>query len=275
MIYVSDLDGTLLNSEGKLNEFTVKNIKMLMDRGVKFTIASARSIFTAIDFINELDLSIPIVLRNGAFIYDPVNRKVLMQKLLSYDQILPVLEFFIDEGLNPIVHHTSDEKLFVDYTRIDNYGEKHYINSRLEAGDNRFRKVDSYIYGSDSEFISMCVIGENTIQDKAYKKVEKLFPEGYIIHKYVDTYSNHTWIEINHPEATKKNAITFILEYLGETEYTAFGDNINDIGMLENSSIAYIPEDSYLDKAGYNYKKTKPIDEDGVTKKILELNSEL
>ncbi|MCD6321444.1 MAG: HAD-IIB family hydrolase [Clostridiales bacterium] len=275
MIYVSDLDGTLLNSEGKLNDFTVKNIKMLMDRGLKFTIASARSIFTAINFINELDLSIPIVLRNGAFIYDPFNRKVLMQKLLSHEQILPILDFFIDEGLNPIVHHASDEKLFVDYTRIDNYGERHYINSRLEAGDSRFRKVDGYTYDLDSEFISMCVIGENTIQDRVFKKAEKLFPEGYIIHKYVDTYSNHTWIEINHPEATKENAIAFILEYLGETEYTAFGDNINDIGMLESSSIAYMPENSYLAKAGYNYKKTKPIDDDGVIKKILEINSRL
>ena len=243
-----------------------------MSQGLQVTIASARSIFTAINFINELDITIPIVLRNGAFIYDPVNKKVLMQKLLSYKQILPILEFFVDEGLNPIVHHTSDEKLLVDYTRVDNYGEMHYINSRLEAGDNRFRKVDDYKYDSHSEFISMCVIGDNDIQDRIFKKAEKLFPEGYIIHKYVDTYSNHTWIEINHPEATKKNAIDFILEYLGETQYTAFGDNINDISMLENSTNAYIPEDSYLDKAGYNYKKTEHIDNNGVMKKILELN---
>ncbi len=62
---------------------------------------------------------------------------------------------------------------------------------------------------------------------------------------------------------------------MGEAEYIAFGDNINDIGMLENSSIAYMPENSYLAKAGYNYKKTKPIDDDGVVKKILELNPRL
>lgn len=273
MIYVSDLDGTLLNSKGKLSEFTIKNIKLLSSRGVKFTIASARSIFTASDFINELHLKIPIVLRNGAFIYDTVNKKILMQKLLTRTEIDPVLEFFISEGLNPIVHHTSGYKLFVDYTKIDNYGENHYISSRLKAEDSRFRKVDKYSYDADSEFISMCVIGENRNQDAVFTKVEQLFPSGYIIHKYVDTYSNHTWIEINHPKATKSNAVAFIMDYLGESEYTAFGDNINDIGMLEDSTEAYIPKDSYLDKAGYNFSKVSHIDNDGVVKKLLELNS--
>jgi len=275
MIYVSDLDGTLLNSEGKLTDYTIENIKMLMSKGVKFTIASARSIFTATDFIEKLGLSIPIVLRNGAFIYDPVNKKILMQKFLTQKQIQPILEFFIDEGLNPIVHHKIDEKLYVDYTRIDNYGEKQYISSRLEAGDRRFRKVDGYSYDSASKFIAMCVIGQNNIQEVVFKKVEKLFPKGYIIHKYVDTYSNHTWIEINHPEATKKNAIDYILDYLGETEYTAFGDNINDLSMLENAVAAYIPESSYLAKAGYSYEKTSSIDRDGVVNKLLKLNSNI
>lgn len=271
MIYVSDLDGTLLNTKGQLSEFTINTIKQMEGEGIKFTIASARSIFTARDFLNQLNLKIPVVLRNGAFVYNPIDNSVLMQKLLTQEEIQPILEFFIKEGLNPIVHHTSDNTLYVDYTKIDNYGEMHYIESRLNAGDSRFRNVKKYRYSPKSEFISMCVIDENHRQDDVYDRAMEMFPEGYIIHKYVDTYSNHTWIEINHPNATKRNAIRYVMDYLGETEYTAFGDNINDLGMLEGADKAYIPLESYLANAGYDYEKTLSIDSDGVALKLIQI----
>ncbi len=271
MIYVSDLDGTLLNSEGELTEFTISTINDLIAGGLKFTIASARSIFTAAEFINKLNFTIPVVLRNGAFVYNPQNDSVLMKKLLNRSQIQPVLDFFISEELNPIVHHTSGDNLFVDFTKIENYGERHYIESRLKAGDRRFRNVNSYSYDRDSEFISMCVIGENNKQDYIYEKASQLFSEGYIIHKYVDNYSRHTWIEINHPEATKNNAITFIMEYLGETEYTAFGDNINDLSMLEGAERGYIPAGSHLEKEGFDFHLTMSNEEDGIARKLLQI----
>lgn len=272
MIYVSDLDGTLLNPQGKLTDFTIRTINELIGKGLLFTIASARSIITAADFIDKLNFTIPVILRNGAFVYDPRDDRVLMKKLLNHSQMEPVLDFFIGRGLNPIVHHTNGRDLFVDYTEIGNYGEKHYIESRLRAGDGRFRNVDRYYYDSDSEFISMCVIGDNMSQDILYESICGEFREGYIIHKYIDTYSNHTWIEINHPDATKSNAMSYIMDYLGETEFTAFGDNINDIGMLESAEIGYMPFGSHLEKAGYDFNLTKSNEEDGIAHKLLEIH---
>ena len=271
MIYVSDLDGTLLDSRGELSAYTTGILNKLMNEGLRFTIASARSIFTASGYIDELDFNIPVILRNGAFVYDPSDRKVLMKKLMSRSQMDPLIDFFINEGLNPIVHHSNNGSLFVDYTNISNYGEKYYIESRLKAGDRRFRNVSTYEYGSDSEFISMCVIGTVGDQDEMYEKVTENFPDGYIIHKYVDNYSHHTWIEVSHLEATKENAISFILDYLDEDGFVAFGDNINDLGMLNAADKGYIPAESYLHKAGKAFELTRSNDEDGVARKLVEI----
>ena len=41
-LYISDLDGTLLNSEGKLSEYTIKTINEMIEEGLDFTIATAR-----------------------------------------------------------------------------------------------------------------------------------------------------------------------------------------------------------------------------------------
>ena len=54
MIYISDLDGTLLNSKGELSDKTAEIINKLIKDGMHFTIATARSIYTASDFIKKL-----------------------------------------------------------------------------------------------------------------------------------------------------------------------------------------------------------------------------
>ena len=44
MLYVSDLDGTLLNSDALLNEDVPKRLNALIEQGLCFTVATARTL---------------------------------------------------------------------------------------------------------------------------------------------------------------------------------------------------------------------------------------
>ena len=46
VLYLSDLDGTLLNAKGELGEKTRRGLIQLIENGLHFTIASARSYFS-------------------------------------------------------------------------------------------------------------------------------------------------------------------------------------------------------------------------------------
>ena len=46
-LYVSDLDGTLLNSNTALTDTTIETINALVEEGMEFTFATARSITSA------------------------------------------------------------------------------------------------------------------------------------------------------------------------------------------------------------------------------------
>ncbi len=59
-LYISDLDGTLLNSEAKLSNRTTSIINQLIENGLLFTIVTARSYKSAFERIDSLDLNIPI-----------------------------------------------------------------------------------------------------------------------------------------------------------------------------------------------------------------------
>jgi len=76
-LYVSDLDGTLLNSEKQISENTMKTINSLIENGVLFTIAIARTLAATTHILSRLKINIPIILMNGAMNYDPIKNEYL------------------------------------------------------------------------------------------------------------------------------------------------------------------------------------------------------
>ena len=46
-LYISDLDGTLLNSQGKISNYSIEIINHLIEQGMIFTYATARSLVSA------------------------------------------------------------------------------------------------------------------------------------------------------------------------------------------------------------------------------------
>ena len=75
VLYVSDLDGTLMRSDITLSDYTVQTINELVDKGMNFTYATARSIESAIPIAGGLKLKLPVITRNGAVLADNTTGK--------------------------------------------------------------------------------------------------------------------------------------------------------------------------------------------------------
>ena len=95
-LYVSDLDGTLLNSDVKISENSKNIINSLIDKGMNFTVATARSLVSASDKIEGLNLKLPVVVYNGTFTmmkdtgkivnsnyFDKADRDFIIEKMSS------------------------------------------------------------------------------------------------------------------------------------------------------------------------------------------------
>lgn len=75
--YVTDLDGTLLNSEQKLSAYTVQVITEAMEQGMIISFATARGFISADSVVADIPWRYPVILYNGALIYDSVARRVI------------------------------------------------------------------------------------------------------------------------------------------------------------------------------------------------------
>jgi len=65
ILYVSDLDGTLLNSKQHTSSYTNQVINQLVDEGMLFSYATARSYYSAKPATKGLTAKIPLILYNG------------------------------------------------------------------------------------------------------------------------------------------------------------------------------------------------------------------
>ena len=68
-LFISDLDGTLLNGNAEVTEFTRDTLNRLMAKGLNFTAATARTLASAGKILSGLDLKLPVILMNGVLIY--------------------------------------------------------------------------------------------------------------------------------------------------------------------------------------------------------------
>ena len=110
ILYISDLDGTLLNNEVKLSDFTIKAINSLMDKGMIFSFATARSQYTGTKVSRGIVPKVPIIIYNGTFIYDVASGKRIVSNSYSKEEAKEILDSLLENNIYPMVHAFSGEQ---------------------------------------------------------------------------------------------------------------------------------------------------------------------
>ena len=82
-LYLSDLDGTLLQNDASLSPFAVRELNRMIEKGLCFSISSARSTGTVIGILDGLRLTVPIALFNG---------DVYKRQVITSDGLIGVIE---------------------------------------------------------------------------------------------------------------------------------------------------------------------------------------
>ena len=77
-LYISDLDGTLLRSDATLSPYSRTGLQRLLQEGIAFTVASARSAVSMRPILDGITLTLPIIEFNGAFLSDLATGRHLL-----------------------------------------------------------------------------------------------------------------------------------------------------------------------------------------------------
>ena len=264
-LYVSDLDGTLLRSNEATSEYTNQVINSLVDRGMFFSYATARSLITAKKVTKGINAKIPLIVYNGAFVIDNITEKILIANYFD-DSVHSVLDDLFDNNVYPIVYaYINGVEKFSFVRELCTSGMKMFLESR--KGDVRTNEVKTLSELKEGNIFYITCIDEPEKLKPLYDK----YKDRYHCVYQTDIYSKEQWLEIMPLEASKSNAITQLRTMLNCEKLIVFGDGKNDIDMFQIADESYAVANAHEALKKYATDVILSNDDDGVAR-WLEVN---
>ncbi len=260
---VSDLDGTLLNGSHAIDEFTKEIVSEVINRGIKFYIATGRSYSGAKDIMDKLGLKIPLITSNGARILDEEGNEIYINNLEKK---------YSDSILDIDYKKIGGNIVFNAYSRNDWYVTEDRREFYMKINPKRtfFPEVTTLEELKTKEFTKIFFLGEHDELLELEKEIENI-TKGEVNIAFVLEHC----LEIFSKESDKANAVRFLLEKDGLTlkDSVAFGDGCNDYNLLKEAGKGFV-----MGNALYRLKESLPENEtvetnadNGVAKKLVEL----
>lgn len=244
-LFVSDLDGTLLNSNAEVSPNTKKILNDLIDnKGLKFTVATARTPATAVPILDGIDIDLPAVMMNGVLLYNIKEQKYLDIKSIDKAVVKTICDIFKDAKKDYFAYGIKDNKLVVYYRNMNRYEEKYY-EERCGRPLKTFIHVEDYDADmAGAEIINFVVLDTYDNLKGIEEQLKKI--DEVTANLYEDLYGDgNFFMDVYNSNASKANAIKNLAEnYLDGEKIIAFGDNINDIPMFEEADECYAVENA-------------------------------
>lgn len=252
-----DMDGTLLNEEGKLSEEFFNVFERLVRRNIKFAVASGRQYFQLRKSFERIKDEIIYIAENGTIV--KYKGEELYIDALSPQDVKDIVKFGL--GLEDIYMVACGKKCA-------------YINSKSEEIMNevnkyyfKYKVVENFDEIED-DILKIAVLDIKGAENNSYQKFYKEFRK-----KLQVIVSGKIWLDIYNFNTNKGLAIKLLQDKFNikKEETMTFGDYYNDIEMLQMAHYSYA-----MDNAPEGVKKhakfiARSNKEDGVIRAIKEI----
>ena len=231
-LYISDLDGTLLQPDETLSRCTCGIIRRVSEAGHLFSYATARSHITASRVTAGIGVSLPVVVYNGSFVVDSLTGERLITNAFGED-VHALLDDLTAHDVWPIVYSMQDRERYSLLPARASRGMQWFNNTR--RGDIRQTPVETEEDLHRGQIFYLTCIDEPEKLLPLYEKYRKSFHCIY----HTDIYSGEQWLEFLPFGVSKSAAIRQLMEKLGCERLVAFGDGKNDTDMFRMADECY------------------------------------
>ena len=237
-----DLDGTLLNSKGKVPEENRDAIRAAEERGVLVTIATGRRFRDGRPLGIDLELNAPLVTHNGALLKYADSLKTVAASLLTTETAREVVRVGKAFGGDALVSADPHGKGTLLYDRVadDNVPFQRYIRwSEMLHGDEAHEAVthveelDDIL--ADHEIIHVSFSGTCVRMEEMIEHLKNELGDTVTVLPTIYPRRDFTLIDILPPDASKGRGVErlALLNDITADEVMTMGDNFNDLEMLE------------------------------------------
>lgn len=225
-----NIDGTLLQSNGRLHRSTKEAIHYVQQKGVDVTLVTARSYPSANKLAKALKINVPIVSNRGSFIANTIEEPIF-EKKIDADVAYEIVRFL--EGFPSQFRLVNEEYSIGNRSKITNNLMTKTIFSSADPAFYSHQFVDIV-----SEALTDSPMNPSKIEvyfedeedlDDGFKALKGMFTEINLVKV------NKLKLEIVPEGVTKLNGLLRVGEQLGLTskEMVYIGDDMDDIPLID------------------------------------------
>lgn len=242
-LYLSDLDGTLFNREKKITDKSVQILNQCIDSGMKFSIATARMPYGCDYRLENLHLQIPGILTNGVFLYDFREKRYVSAETIEFSAVQQTLDILKENGLSCFLYMYREDGIHIFYGDESLKSQTQYYSERA------LTQCAEVSYSADlleelekGQAVYIAYTGEKARLQPVCGRLDHI--EGINYSFYLNIYNGAYCLEAYSDRASKQEALKRLKEYTGCDEVVVFGDNWNDVPMIEIADRSYAPENA-------------------------------
>ena len=238
-LVVFDLDGTLLNRESAISDYTSETLQLLSRRDIAYTVATGRTLHGARAVLDGHQFRLPQAYKNGVVIWHPETEHFLSGATLTPGELDNVVRACFAQRLTPFVFTLDEDAGSTVYhspTLTDI--ERELIRSIGVEASVKVRALDEL--PADATITHVNAIGNG---DAINSVLHSVNDEPHLV-----AYSGAAlegeqwrWLDVHHSDASKGGAIETMKRLLGVECVICFGDSDNDLSMFEVADESYAP----------------------------------
>lgn len=244
ILYVSDLDGTLLDRDSRVSSESVAILsRLITENGLNFTIATARTPATVVNIMERVPVKLPMVVMNGAATWDNTRREFVCTSPLDAGMVTRVCDIFECHGLCPMVYRRIGNRLEVHHCGSLSSQEEGFVEERAGLALKSFHLNDREYKNGEGETLLIFSMNEYERLKPVYADIlaqADCSPVFY--HDIFDAQAG--LIETYAPGVSKAVAVRRLADEMGAERLVVFGDNRNDIPMMQIADYAVAPENA-------------------------------
>ena len=269
ILLVSDFDLTMTDHRSRIPQSNLDKIREFQAQGGIFTLATGRSLPMSRYRFQSVPVNAPLIICNGAACYDPVTEEVLFCHPLP-DDTLPLMQYYASTypNLRLEIHCLDKHYLFRHDDVRDAYLQQQMAEYAYVPWEEvPHPQVKFCLYGpisngftpafatTDTEFFAQLV------QDANARGNGKLLALN----------SLPGLVEVQAANTSKGRAARDLAQTLGRKTLVCAGDAVNDLSMLQEADIAFIPQGCDSRIQGLGFREAASCDEGTIADVIRQL----
>ncbi|MGF1775922.1 HAD family hydrolase [Vibrio nomapromontoriensis] len=227
----SDMDGTLLDPQGKLPADFLDLHRQICDKGILFCAASGRQYYSLLETFAPIQDEMMFIAENGTIVmhqgkelYSCEIDRSAIHRIITEVRKIPNA-YVVLCGKRSAYIETDDSQALEEIAK--------YYHRRESVSD---------LLSVDDDFIKVAICHFDGTEKHVFPAIDKEFG-----HDHQVVVSAKIWLDVMNAQASKGTAIRHLQETLGFTheQTMSFGDYFNDVEMLQASYHSYAVDNAH------------------------------